>query len=460
MEGAVSGDVMDKGSGSARRHAWRHLVAHLYEKGETERLFALVERQGFLAGQADFFGDFGRTGADVEAFLLPAAIGIPDWNRFFRYAAVALHLRGLAEALTEQEILEALAQSGRLRLATDLAGRLAEPLERAAALAVIAHQCRSDPALFRERLESVGQSLEAPLPPSPGPAEAGRRIELLARMAHRLGPDLTSWWPVWIGKAGLTPEQADPVWRAVAGSWLDRDDTENPAFWEALGEIRDSRTLLAFLPEALARRAPADPGEALARLSSLFSNEDERRRAVLLFLSRLAGLRPHDARALWDEKVSKEGLAWTMDLIETAGPLLALLDAERLEALSDGLDPVLQSAVRVVVLEASQTREEARSVLAVRTGRSGGCAGDRDLRPHRAPRPTWRPGVARSGAGGSGGPLSPPWLACSIARGPALPGGLGPPGDPLAPRSPAGHGERRAVGRLDAGHRGPGGSTE
>ena len=346
------------GSTEAQRQAWPHLVSHLSKAGKTARLFELLEQRGFLAGQADFFGDFGRTREDVETFILPATLAAGDWNRFLRYATVTLHLRGLAEALTEPEILEALAQSGRLKLATDLAGRLAEPLERAAALSVIAQKCRSDPADFRQRLESLGQSLEAPLPPSSDPAEVVRRGGLLARMARLLGPDLTSSWPLWIAKAGLYQEEADPVWRAVAESWLDREETAEPALWEALRQIHHPQVLLDFLPEALGLRAAADPAEVLTRLSSLFQKEDQRSRAVLSFLSRLAGSRPDDACALW-EKVSNESLSWTVELIETAGPLLARLDSERLEI----QDPVTRAALRVVVLEATKDPLRADAAL-------------------------------------------------------------------------------------------------
>lgn len=337
------------------RHAWRHLVGHLHAAGETKRLFALIEQRGFLAGQADFFGDFGQTGVDVEGFLLPAAIAAADWNRFLRYAAVALNLRGLAEDLEEPEILQALVREDRKELALDLAGRLVDPLRRAAALAVIAGECRSDPALFRSLLESIGQSLEAPLPESPVPAEAKRRGELLARMARCLGPDLSPWWPVWIGKAGLSPEQAAPVWRTVAESWLDRGDPAAPALWEALRQIQDPTVLLAFLPQALAALPSGDPEEALAKLSALFANDETRRHAGFLFLSCLGASRPGCAPALWDDWIFDQDVPWTPDLFEAAGPLLASAPPERLDALAGRLsEPVLRAALRVVILESSQ----------------------------------------------------------------------------------------------------------
>lgn len=343
----------------ARSHAWRNLVAYLGETGAAERLFELLEQRGFLAGQADFFGDFGRTSEDVETYVLPAAIAAADWNRFLRYAAIALNLRGLAEDLAEPEILQALAQGDRRKLALDLAGRLAEPLRRAAAFAVIAQECRSDPALFRQMLESLGQSLEAPLPAPRDAIEVRDRTALLARMARLLGPDLTPRWSVWIDRTGLSPEPAAPVWRAVAESWLDRGEPEAPALWESLRQIRDPEALLAFLPEALGKLSPGNPADILTKLVSLFSTEDDRRRAGLSFLSHLAGRCPERTLALWEDWASIEEIPWTVGLIDTGGPLLALYRPEDLEALAGRLvDPALRAALRVVILEASKGRPD------------------------------------------------------------------------------------------------------
>lgn len=347
---------MHAAEAAAPTHAWRHLIAHLTEAGDTARLFDLLEQRSFLAGQADFFGDFGGTSADVETFVLRAAIDT-DWDRFLHYATVALNLRGLAEDLAAPEILQALIREGRQTLALDLAGRLVEPLRRAASLAVIAREGRDDPALFRQMLESIDQSLEAPLPAPRVATEIGHRVELLARMARLLGPDLTVEWSVWIGKAGLAPEQADPVWRAVAESRLDRGETDTPALWEALRQIRDPTVLLAFLPAALGRPETADPEKILTQLFSLFPDTDHRRRAGLSFLSYLARSRPERAIPLWEHWRSREEIPWTVELIEAAGPLLALQGSEATGALADQLgDPVLRAALRVVILEASPGR--------------------------------------------------------------------------------------------------------
>jgi hypothetical protein len=345
---------MNKVEADVRSHAWRHLIALLCGAGKTTLLFELLEQRGFLVGQADFFGDFGRTSADIESFVLPAAIDAENWARFFHYATVALNLRGLAEDLAAPEILQALIREGRQTLALDLAGRLAEPLRRAASLAVIAQEGRNDPDLFRQMLGSINQSLEAPLPAPRDAAEAGHRVELLAQMARLLGSDLTTEWSAWIGKAGLAPEQADLVWRAVAESRLERGEADAPALWETLRQIRDPVVLLDFLPAALGRTETADSEKVLTQLLSLFPDEDHRRRAGLSFLSHLARNRPERAIFLWQHWMSSEVLSWTVELIEAAGPLLALKGPRAIDALAGQLgDPILRAALHVIILEDS-----------------------------------------------------------------------------------------------------------
>src|SRR3712207_2696535 len=113
------------------RFRFRHRMAHLSASKNWPRLFELVEQNGFLADQADYFGGFQHPGEDVENHVLPAAITTRDWERFVRFASVAANLRALSEDLVDHEVLAALARSGRDALALDLAARLTNPVRRA-----------------------------------------------------------------------------------------------------------------------------------------------------------------------------------------------------------------------------------------------------------------------------------------------------------------------------------------
>src|SRR3954466_3088689 len=162
-----------------REYQFRRIVAHLSEAEAWPKIFDLLETKPFLADQADHFGGFEPSGADVERHAVPAAIRLADWNRFLRYASVALNLRGLAESLAEPDILRALVRDGRLRLARDVVDRLSDPLRRTQARSVLASACRSRSDLLPDLLRSVEEDLEdaAPTPTA------------LAAIARSLGPE-------------------------------------------------------------------------------------------------------------------------------------------------------------------------------------------------------------------------------------------------------------------------------
>ena len=173
-----------------REYRFRQVISHLSSAAAWPQLFDLLETRPFLADQADFFGGFEATGEDIERYALAAAIGVEDWDRFLRYASLALNLRGLAETLAAPEILRALAQGNRLRLARDIVDRLAELPRRAEARAFLAAACGPASELFPELVRGVEEDLEMAAPTS----------AVLATNARCLGLELAVHWQRWTAR--------------------------------------------------------------------------------------------------------------------------------------------------------------------------------------------------------------------------------------------------------------------
>lgn len=343
-----------------RGFRFRNLIAHLSSSRDWPRLFELVEQRGFLADQADWFGGFERPGEDVEEHVLRAAIEARDWERFIRFAAVAANLRALAEDLVDPDILRALATGGRVVLAQDLAARLTHPVARGEAHTVIAMACGRGHPVFGELLQEIARTLQA--------AEATeRRSPALVAIARQLGPELDTLWPVCIPRLAPAQEDADLVWQALAAAWLDRGDIQAPGLWRALAEIRDPHRILEVAPEHLADLGPEDPEEVLDKLRPLLgAEEDVRRRAVSLFLGRLAESRPEEALAAWEGWTKSEAIPWSAALVEACRGILVRLDPDRLEELCASIDDVsARAALRIVNLESRPDERRAASALAV-----------------------------------------------------------------------------------------------
>jgi hypothetical protein len=325
-----------------REYQFRSIVAHLSEAEAWPKLFDLLEEKPFLADQADHFGGFEQSGADIEQHALPAVIRQGDWNRFLRHATLALNLRGVAEALAEPDILRALVRGGRLNLARDVVDRLADPLRRVEARAVLAAACRSRSSDFRDLLRGIEEALDNAVPTA----------LVLAAIARHVGPELSSRWPRWIER--LPPEEdAAPVWAAVAGSWLDRGETRDSSLWGALAAIRDRRLLL----ELTARLGWLDRGdleETLEKIGSLFGDDvPSRWHAFATFLDRQTRRRAEQAVAAWERWVASEPIVWTAEMVESCREVLQRLSPRRIETFLAGLeDPEVRVAVRVADLEA------------------------------------------------------------------------------------------------------------
>ncbi len=348
-----------------RDFRFRHLLAHLHSARDWKRSFELVEQRGFLADQTDWFGGFQQAGEDVEKHVLPAAIDTRDWERFTHFAAVAANFRALAEDLVDPDVLRALAVGGRDTLALDLAGRIANPLARAAACAVIASAWGQGHPGFGELLRSIAQDVQT----DDAEVEAERRDPLpsLISIARRLGPELDTLWPVCIPRLAPVLEDAALIWQSVGAAWLDRGNAEAPGLWHALAKIGNPVLLLETAPKRLAELAPDNPWKTLERLGPLLSdNDDARRWAFATFLGRLAQTRPESALATWEHWTRSAEVPWSAALIESCRDLMARLDSDQIEELCARIrDPDARVALRVVDLEAHSDEIRAASALAV-----------------------------------------------------------------------------------------------
>ncbi len=113
-------------------YRFRHAAHHTAKAGTREDwrwFFRAVESHQHLDRQAGHFGNFEQTSEDLETYCLPAIVKLQDWHRFVHYALIAANLRGLAEALAGEDVLELLTRHGRL-----LRQELTETLEKEYAL--------------------------------------------------------------------------------------------------------------------------------------------------------------------------------------------------------------------------------------------------------------------------------------------------------------------------------------
>jgi hypothetical protein len=345
---------------STPSYAFRGLIAHLHATGNWSRLFALLETKPFLTDQAEALHGFQTSGADLETYVLPAAIAAGEWPRFLRYAALALNLRGLAESLAEPEILRALAGVDRADLALDAAGRLPDPLLQVQAIASVAAGSPQGPTrerVLRElegRLDDLDLAREA--------AAEARHGETLATIAREVGPDLQTRWTDWIDR--LAPYQATQVWRAVAESWLRRHDPYAPELWQALRALGDPSEILAFAPAGLGAMDLETPVEILQRLEALLPDLRDRQQAGATLLGELALHHPERACATWGDWSTRARLDWSTELIDRGRTVIGCLEPRRIDEIIAALDDATaRAALRVVVLEARRTSETASAAL-------------------------------------------------------------------------------------------------
>lgn len=228
----------------------------------------------FLAAQARYHHGFRGGSRDLESWALPAVIRLarddPEraWPRFLHLALVAANLRGLAESLSEDGILEALAAHGQQPLALDIASQLVDTGARARARGVIlaatpetaaAESGTHDQRAALHRIaEDLNRSTDLP---------SARRAQALLAVAGSVGGRLEDRWQAWLADLG---PPADAVLWALAKNRMGR------ALSEATGprEARKASDALAAIGdrEMLRLVAPpyfVGPGAHLPMLASL-----------------------------------------------------------------------------------------------------------------------------------------------------------------------------------------------
>ncbi len=333
---------------------FQHMIGHLAGAGRRSQIFHAIAEKSFLREQANHFDGFEQSAADVTLFVLPAALDEKDWNRFLRYALIAINLRGLAESLATEEVLRALAQADHLHLAEDVAARLSDPARRAAARAVLLTAGSYDDAGSRNLQDRIEEDLASAQPP--GDAEAAaQRADALRAVARHVHVDPRQ-WQRWIAPLERWPRQAAAVWRTVAERWFDDGELTDPDLWNVvLPSIDGSEVLAEFLPGRLAALEVDDPGPILDRLSDL-AGSDERLlwHSRVAFLGRRARKHPGDAFRRWQKWIADRRPPWSPELVEWGRELFGRLQDEQLDRLVESVDdPTVRAALQVVALEAT-----------------------------------------------------------------------------------------------------------
>ncbi len=340
-------------SSSKDSFLFRHAAHHTAKAGKPEvwqHFFRAVESHQHLDRQAGHFGNFELTSDDLETYCLPAIVKLQDWDRFVHYSLIAANLRGLAEALAGEDVLEPLTRHGRLDLAESLAGSLSDPLRRARARAVIAGALDRKQVAFDRLFESLLEDLDAAPKPDDGEA-AESWCRTLETAAERLAPDLQEHWAPWICCLGAWPDLADRARRAVANGLIANGDLEDPLLWETIGAVGDAGYLLDTLPRRLAAQKPGEPWRLLEPLHGLKPHGEWLSwPACAAIAGRLAA---GEATALWRQVAEAwEPAPWSLELVAAGRELWAKLAPEDFDQLAGGIgDVTVQAALRVVRLE-------------------------------------------------------------------------------------------------------------
>lgn len=339
-----------------QRFALAHLAAHLHEAEAWDRLFELVDERGFLSYQVHAFASFDRSTADLEQHVLQGTLAQADWERFARYALLAVNLRGLAEALANEEILLALARRGQGQLALGLARQLGDRLRSLWAQSVLVRFLPEE-GLVREIHDQL-ESLTGPLDP-----------QLLQGIARHLGPELDQLWRERLAGWVPAPRERDEIWWTLAEAWASRHGFHAPGFRNALAAIGDAGLRIERLPGFWLRHGPDDPGDA-RRLAAEIGDPDGRLfwHVALALLGRLAAAAddPAWAERAWREQAAQgPRVSWSAALIEQGGALFGRFSpagADHLIAEMEG--PQERAALRVVRLEQQPGRARAGEALA------------------------------------------------------------------------------------------------
>jgi hypothetical protein len=332
----------------SRHYFFANVVSHLAAAGERQKTYELFERTRFLPEQLAHFGGFGTSSDDLETYVVPMAIAEPDWNRFIYFMMLALHLRGAVEDLPE--LIEPLARSGQVSMALDAVSRIASPLDRAGAKAMIARELSPDLNTYQELLQSLPHDLAALPAMTTDPTQAGPMrekqywISVVIAQSFGLGArepltrflaDCPAWWSdiVWIHMAFRHAEQHHNL--------LDSE------LWEALSNVQDSTLLKEFLPELLAAsEASPDPEPLLAQIKALCDDPELSWLCRFTLLDGIARTSAEQAISLWWHWDCEKPVSWSLQVAERAAPFLNRLHSHEIADLIDNMgEPEVKAAL-------------------------------------------------------------------------------------------------------------------
>ncbi len=322
-----------------RDHAFAHLVSHLANSNKNRRLWTLLEEKHFLADQARHARGFDQSSSDLESAVLPAAIGRRDWNRFLRFALVAVNLHELADHLSDEGLLEILARDGHSDQALDAAGRIADLPRRLGAQAMVGLHLERHEANFAICMNRLCDDLEhLVLPPDQDARDRLRELLIdLARVFSELGPAIRGHvarrWP-----AERAQRLDDEV--RTAAAWGRAGEKLGPELWDELSHVRSSEVLKLSLPEMIAASAPyEDPEAILEQVRALPAAGPELPwlcRAAML--GALAERRPAAAWTLWQVWWAEEPAPWSQDLVVQGVSFFQCLTHEQLTPVAKDVD--------------------------------------------------------------------------------------------------------------------------
>ena len=343
--------------------ALMELAYHAHAAGEWQSLFAAIDRRQLLARQAGCFDGFGVAAADLEQHALAGAVEVGDWERFVRYALVAVNLRGLAEALADEGILRTLTRQGRRLLAENIASQLPDPGLRAAAKAVIAAASAGSAEAAALRRQ-VSDDLRM-LPEPSGEAAAGATLAAFLVVARHLGSELEGEWPALARRLASWPVLASRLWLTVADCHA-RQGLASAALRQALRQVSDPAGLADTLRGWM--RVGGSVSDARDLLFCLPGGGD----ATLFWDLALVALDRQartDSPGAWEDfcqaRAAGPAIPWSVAMIEAGRSLFGHLGAVQAKVLAASLPrPEHRAAFHVVRLEARPDPARARAALA------------------------------------------------------------------------------------------------
>jgi hypothetical protein len=351
-----------------------NVISHLAAAGERQKIYELLEGTRFLQDQLAHFGAFGKSSDDVEIYVVPLAIEECDWNRFIHFMLLALHLRGTTEDLFE--FIEPLARSGQVSMALDAVNRIASPLDRSGAKAMIASQLPPDSETYHKLLQSIPLDLASLPPLTTDPTLAGPMTEkqYWASVVIAQAFGLAAREPLTQFLANRPAWWSDVIWINMAQHHAEQHGLLDSELWLALRNLQDLALLKEYLPEQLMASADLPHPEAfLACVEGLSDDPELSWLCRFTLLNAIARTSAEQAILLWQRWSAERPVCWTLQVAEQAAPFLSTLESQRIQDLVQSAeDPEVRVALLLVLFSrespTQRIEETARAIEDIPTG--------------------------------------------------------------------------------------------